>query len=204
MRNEPSGESVARMRSLLLMFMPHKNGRRPVAAAALAVYLSAVFGLPIPVLGPRPSGVKFPCQGHGCGCHTAEQCLKQCCCFTPAQRVAWAKSHGVDPSLCGESASMQPAEPMEPAHGDCCSSRQPEQENGGDEHQEHDGVRWTSSLAAQQCQGASSHWLFGFVAIRTSPDMRYGNDQTPSGWVTAVPDGLFFVALAPPVPPPRA
>ncbi|MDB5388831.1 MAG: hypothetical protein JWM11_4477 [Planctomycetaceae bacterium] len=38
----------------------------------------------------------FPCQYRACGCRSAEQCWKRCCCFTNSQKVAWAKSEQVD------------------------------------------------------------------------------------------------------------
>lgn len=37
----------------------------------------------------------FPCQHRPCGCRSAEQCWKQCCCYSNAQKVAWARAHGV-------------------------------------------------------------------------------------------------------------
>ena len=40
---------------------------------------------------------QFPCQNCPCGCKSAEQCWAACCCFTPAERFAWAKKKGVTP-----------------------------------------------------------------------------------------------------------
>lgn len=39
----------------------------------------------------------FPCQHRPCGCRSADQCWKRCCCFTQAQKLAWAKRNGVTP-----------------------------------------------------------------------------------------------------------
>lgn len=50
-----------------------------------------------PVETHGSSDEPFPCQGCGCGCKTAEQCWTGCCCFTPSQRIAWAKANGVKP-----------------------------------------------------------------------------------------------------------
>jgi len=38
----------------------------------------------------------FPCAQRVCGCQSAEQCWRKCCCFTDAQKVAWADTHGVE------------------------------------------------------------------------------------------------------------
>lgn len=37
----------------------------------------------------------FPCQNRPCGCRSAEQCWKKCCCFNNSQKIAWAKAHKV-------------------------------------------------------------------------------------------------------------
>ena len=37
----------------------------------------------------------FPCQNRPCGCQSAAQCWRKCCCFTDTQKVAWAKANNV-------------------------------------------------------------------------------------------------------------
>ena len=57
--------------------------------------------LPLPVAFLRTTGSEkdlsqpFPCQNRPCGCQSAEQCWKKCCCFTNEQKVAWAKTNNV-------------------------------------------------------------------------------------------------------------
>ena len=57
--------------------------------------------LPLP-MAPLPSNSPekdlsqpFPCQNRPCGCRSAEQCWKKCCCFNNSQKIAWAKAHKV-------------------------------------------------------------------------------------------------------------
>jgi len=77
--------------------------RRSIAGLALVSYLAASVGLPVPVYSQKPeTDQPFPCQGHGCGCRTAEQCWRHCCCFTPEQQWAWARSHHVKPPAYAE------------------------------------------------------------------------------------------------------
>jgi hypothetical protein len=33
-----------------------------------------------------------------CGCSTAEQCFASCCCNSPAELLAWAEAHGLEPA----------------------------------------------------------------------------------------------------------
>lgn len=57
--------------------------------------------LPFPI-APLPSDSSqkdqsqpFPCQNRPCGCRSAEQCWKKCCCFNNKQKIAWAKANNV-------------------------------------------------------------------------------------------------------------
>lgn len=71
--------------------------RRLVGCAALLSVCLAV--LPLPVAPPpkteKDSSSPFPCQNRPCGCRTADQCWRKCCCFTNAEKVAWAKANDV-------------------------------------------------------------------------------------------------------------
>ena len=77
--------------------------RRLIAAGAFFAYFAAAFGLPLPPPAVIKDGGKpFPCQGHACGCRTAEECWRHCCCYTAAERWAWAKEHHVQPPAYAE------------------------------------------------------------------------------------------------------
>lgn len=71
---------------------------RAVSVLLLAAYVPLAVGVPLP-LGkePQKTGELFPCSGCGCGCSSAEQCWRSCCCHTFAERMAWARKHGVRP-----------------------------------------------------------------------------------------------------------
>lgn len=103
-------------------------------ALALIVCLSLLLAsLPIP-LGwkylPRGKSPAFPCQSCHCSCSTAEQCWTNCCCYTPAERLAWAIENHVappsyavlaNPSTRTSRASQSPlAQSTSVACGRCC------------------------------------------------------------------------------------
>lgn len=51
---------------------------------------------PLPQNSPEKDGSEpFPCQSRPCGCQSAKQCWKKCCCFSNVQKVAWAKANNV-------------------------------------------------------------------------------------------------------------
>jgi len=98
-------------------------------------------GLPLPAgMGPKgaPAGldmagviaakdrsIVFPCMNSPCGCASADQCFRACCCTTLAERLAFARRHRLDATLiasledrmlgAGELAEQKP-------QGACCAS----------------------------------------------------------------------------------
>ena len=72
-------------------------GRRLCAGLVLVSYLTTSIGVPLPAAVAKDRSRPFPCQDHPCGCQTAEACWRHCCCFTPEQKLAWARAHHVEP-----------------------------------------------------------------------------------------------------------
>jgi hypothetical protein len=74
-------------------------GRKVVTFLVLVCFCAAT--LPFPVASveilDKANSQPFPCQNCPCGCKTAEQCWSGCCCYTPAERFAWAERNGVTP-----------------------------------------------------------------------------------------------------------
>jgi hypothetical protein len=72
--------------------------RRWINAVLLIAYTTTAAGVPLPS-GPRPqsSQERYPCSTSVCGCDSAERCWRSCCCHTLAERMAWAREHGVQP-----------------------------------------------------------------------------------------------------------
>ena len=72
--------------------------RRLTALLLLVVASWMLFPLSLqfsPADKGKDASEPFPCQNRPCGCKTADQCWKKCCCFTNAQKVAWANSRSV-------------------------------------------------------------------------------------------------------------
>lgn len=62
---------------------------------------SVLLPFPVSVVSPTKTDTDkdrsqpFPCLNRPCGCRSAEECWKKCCCFTSVQKVAWAKENCV-------------------------------------------------------------------------------------------------------------
>lgn len=102
--------------------------RHLIAVTALGSYLAVAGGIPLPAPSVSHNTASrdsrpFPCQQHRCGCRTAEQCWQHCCCFSPAERRAWARAHGVEAEaaaaelmVADESSTATPANASLAAH----------------------------------------------------------------------------------------
>jgi hypothetical protein len=72
--------------------------RRLISAILAAMYIVTAAGIPLPAEDlARKSGELFPCSDDACGCASAEQCWRSCCCHSLAERIEWAREHKVRP-----------------------------------------------------------------------------------------------------------
>jgi len=91
--------------------LPTARSTRLVVWLALGCHVLVAGGLPLPLAAPaagrgtatghaaKDRSRPFPCMDKPCGCATAAQCFANCCCFTPAERLAWARARGVEPAV---------------------------------------------------------------------------------------------------------
>lgn len=194
-----------------------RHAARPLCTwSAALLYLILVSGLPLPMstlvgsaATQKDRSQPFPCMDSQCGCRTADQCWQSCCCHTPAERVAWARTHGVTLPECvlaqvdGQSKQQSACD----EHGDCascgagascCDTEEPASDL---EH-----LKSGSSVVliqALECQGIGTNWLAAAIAIPvvefdlsvTIPAIEWTSTQPPHDYA-AIP-------ASPPVPPPR-
>ena len=117
----------------------HRNAaiHRFVTWFSLTGYVLVASGLPLPLgavapgsaspavekrLAVKDRSTPYPCMDRPCGCVTAEQCFANCCCNTPAETLAWAKAHKVEPAVIAalQRRAAAPAEKTTVASS-CCS-----------------------------------------------------------------------------------
>jgi hypothetical protein len=109
--------------------------RRAFTSVALVSFLLSTVGLPLPALTTKDPSEPFPCQNHPCGCRSAEECWRHCCCFTAAERWAWARANHVEPPSYAERPASEAAGPTpccahhehpmtdaEPKAASCCTT----------------------------------------------------------------------------------
>lgn len=74
--------------------------RRLVVFSLLVSQVLTATGFPLPALAStngKDTSRPFPCMDRACGCMSAEQCWRSCCCFSNREKLAWARANHVEP-----------------------------------------------------------------------------------------------------------
>lgn len=207
--------------------------RRCIGWVLAIVYSATALGLPMPLPNAEIVGeTAFPCQGKRCGCRTAEQCWKSCCCHTASERLAWARQRGIAPprelvalavreSAAGES-SASPVRSCCAAKRTCCESRSPTRveaesstacshslpEQAAQPNRQPtrpSGVVWISPLDARGCRGEASAWITGPISLPAAPLKQLpGFEPQVQPLQVAVAVEPHCPSFSPADPPPRA
>lgn len=155
--------------------------RRMISAALLAIYVVTASGVPLPAgNSSHPSGELYPCAAHECGCTSAEQCWRSCCCHTLAERFEWARQHQVRPpeyAIAEARRSGVDLAWLKVTTTVCAACEKPSAEPGADEGlrvvrvrcsccERHVHTKATSKTVdhviawrALECKGHSANWL---------------------------------------------
>jgi hypothetical protein len=212
------------------MLRPPRNGirrqltHRLLAGLALLAYCAATFGFPLPPRNPKDTSQPFPCQDHLCGCQSAEQCWRGCCCLSAAERWAWAREHHVEPPSYAEPPEAdgwrtQPLREEEDGTAasaqkhDCCQNKapveQPRCEGGAcchDKPAANDspaGLHWTLGIAVQHCNPVKALWIASGAVLLLPARPVWNPWLAPGEWLSFADHIAANLSSAPLDPPPR-
>jgi len=175
--------------------------RRLVVGPIIVAYLVAAVGFPLPATASRGDGGAFPCQGHRCGCQTAEQCWRQCCCFSAQEHLVWARSRGVTPpeSVAQPNAGGWRAQRLRDQAAtttDACCKRDASNKPAP-------GGRSGPVVSPLRCQGLTAIWAAATAGF-APPTISEWQPNWPLMGVVAVADQKRSrVTSIPSTPPPR-
>lgn len=191
--------------------------RAPMGArwAAIVAYLTLALGIQFPLSLGKSSGHLYPCMNHPCGCASAEQCWRHCCCTSLEERLAWARENHVTPpeyalaeargrgidweAYCKvgaehESRVCRDGEEIEPT---CC-----QHEHGAAKFAHPpQGIAWLQALA---CQGGAQNWMGLRVSLPPPAASRLFDSTVTAELFPIPPQQFLSISRAPPTPPPRA
>ena len=176
-----------------------------------ANHLVVALGIPIPVPEPatgRKSGELFPCMNCPCGCRTADQCWRHCCCFTLSQRLAWAKEHGVTPPAyvieAARESGVLAADDGDHCHGCChCKKAADAGRTAEISASKPGGCGYVVAIKALECQGGPRSVLKTLPALVSAPPAYTAKPLPPLCTLTFPGPSLRTIFAAVPVPPPR-
>jgi hypothetical protein len=195
-------------------------GRAAIAVLVLIALTFGVCGIPTVKLARKDRSRPFPCQDRPCGCASAEECWKACCCFSHREKLAWARKHGVTPPesvvaaaaheaggsvrpCCRESFSRVDAR----REHSCCRLGAPhaasQEASRSPDCSQSRQVRVVLSDLARQCRGLPSIVMLFADALPGVAVVEWNPVENPVGFVIEAPLSRPSVDLAPPVPPPR-
>ena len=201
--------------------------RRLGVGVMLASYLVTVVGVPLPASG-KFAGQAFPCQNHRCGCRTAEECWSGCCCFSPAERLAWATAHGIRPPAYAETAGkgwcaakLRDREVVQSGKKPACphcvhDARTPPMPAARDPHSsaccsqsatetpaETKDTRWVPGVRSLACRGLSTLWTTSGAVLPPPRAVTWSFCFDASDHLRNFDVSAFSHDCIPPDPPPR-
>ena len=213
-----------------------KAFRRLMSLLALLCLAAILFPLliaPVAQIDPgKDTSQPFPCQNRPCGCRSAEQCWKKCCCFTNSQKVAWAKANGVDlPDYVLVAAKNETATTKKPCAlclKDDARNTQPKCETNvtsttGKRQSSVSAAptsvsstpvprvtsarpktsKWIHSVYSAECQGQPAFSLCFPASIIPAQVIPVTISVEMTEFVHSVSERLHLTSLRPPLPPPK-
>ncbi|HEY1598762.1 MAG TPA: hypothetical protein VGG64_04125 [Pirellulales bacterium] len=203
------------------------SGRLTVVVGLLG-FLVVNTGLPlvqrVPPQLTKDKSTPFPCQDRPCGCMSAEECFRGCCCFTAKQRLAWAIEHDVaaPPELLA-AAEHEHADGDDHDHAEsCCTAATTHtttcstpagacascDESHAAEKQSDARPRWRLVVVIGRmvghCRGLGPLSVLTFSALPPVAAVNYRFDWRPTGWLAVPLLCASSIALDIPTRPPCA
>lgn len=211
--------------------MAARTRRRVTAAMMTICYVFVMFG--VPVLQPLPpvaSAGPYPCQGGTCGCRSASQCWRSCCCFTDAQKLAWAEEHHVTPppeflrrmEAQGKFLAVHAERRKDgTSRRACCQTTaaprsapdkaRPEGAGAGsccqtapaDREGKKNEASFVITVEALKCRGLGSDWTGLAAFVPTTRPSNWQCERTAATVAPLTEPRLPELSFPPPAPPPR-
>lgn len=183
-------------------------------AAWLLIVQQALVGaaLPCPAAPAKHSAERFPCENCSCGCGTAEQCWRNCCCYTQRQKVAWAREHNVVvPAFVAAVADQEAAaaKPSKPAKCPHCATKEARSDDSAarahrDRKDEGGNALDVCLIKALRCHGAADFWQAAGASWPGSEPVAWRVALNLTGEIPPIaPIQAILSSPTPPTPPPK-
>ncbi len=193
--------SSSRLRKIALRWAP-----RLVSLSVLMGIFCSMAPFAVGQQAEKDLSEPFPCQHRACGCLSAKQCWKRCCCFSNAQKVVWARANHVElPEYVVQSAERERA-PAKCDSTGCCHVVAVAKNSPATPPPKitpPDDTVYVVAFLAHQCQG--HHWYWNSLPWTILPAAA-ALDRVPQQTAAKLDlssEKLLVTTQQPPVPPPR-
>ena len=197
--------SSSRLRKIALRWTP-----RLVSLSVLLAIFCSMAPLAVGQQSVKDLSEPFPCQHRACGCRSAAQCWKRCCCFSNAQKVAWARAHKVEPPQYVVASLEREQSPAKCDSTGCChlssTTSSTDTSSGAtpvDQVASPADTIYVIALLAHQCAGHNWYWNALPWSILPAAEITQRSPQSDNAKVDLSSEKLSTYSQQPPVPPPR-
>ncbi|CAN5620742.1 hypothetical protein BH11PLA2_BH11PLA2_19500 [soil metagenome] len=145
----------------------------------------------------------FPCMNRPCGCATYDECWAgDCCCFTMAEKLAWARANDITPPSTATSVKKSCCE----SEASCCAKpAKPECPVCAKSDAKTATVHWVNASMARKCQGKADAGPTQLpVSIPPTPSTSPMTSERSLDSFTLVNDHVSSRTLLPAIPPPKS
>jgi hypothetical protein len=213
------------MHCIRVIHRSRREASRLTVMAGLLGFIVLNLGLPL-VQPPQDKREKdrstpFPCQNRPCGCMSARDCFRSCCCFSARERLAWAAAHKVEaPAELVAAAASEQDTCDEHEHAEHCCTKPSASSTATHGCHDHESAQRTSDepvaseqgwklvfvvgALAGQCRGIGPSSGVTFSALPLADAVSYRFDWCPVGWISIKHHGASSPSLEPPSRPPCA
>jgi len=205
-----------------------------VASALLYLVVALGVPLPAPQAAEKDLSQPFPCMFSQCGCRTAEECWRHCCCHSLAERLQWARENHVQPPdyvlaearaagiqwsddeprdshlTCRSDGGRYKGCSSAAAKGSCCcccskcSAAENPNPNPIRKPDSKPHPRGVVLIAALACQGFGTDWISATISLPPPAPVHWTMAPGPVGRIEFGRDLFSPFSAPPPVPPPRS
>ena len=181
--------------------------RQCVRCVTLLAYLLVTSGVSLPQIGfdSKQASESFPCAGRGCGCATAEQCWRQCCCTSLENRLGWANQKKIQPPewITHFPGEVPPTLGRNHSRANCSSEQPVTCAHASQNASTSPKTQPMTFVGSLRCKGSAAGWLVtGSDAPLLLPlDLRW--DDCFCGKVCVVTFQPRAYLYPPPLPPPK-
>jgi hypothetical protein len=180
---------------------------------ALLAQAATLVGLPLPVeAANKDRSVPFPCQHRSCGCMSASDCWRSCCCFSARDRLSWVRERGQEePEVLVEAAAHEAEAETDSccSHSTRCCSKssspaKPKPPSPSKPNPEKPLVRWTFGISATSCKSKFGTLMADETRAIADAWIVVSPDHTLDACIPSIHLHSRVVRLPLDVPPPRS